>query len=38
MTALAEPLSWLWLAAKTVFFLWMSLSAVEIVVVAYQQF
>ena len=38
MAALAEHFSWIWLAIKGAAYLWISLSAVEIVVVAYQQF
>ena len=35
---LSTPLSTLWLAAKVAFYLLLSLSSVDVVVVAYQQF
>ena len=35
---LSKPLSTLWLAAKVAFYLLLSLSSVDVVVVAYQQF
>ncbi|MHA1598070.1 MAG: hypothetical protein ACTSV1_05045 [Alphaproteobacteria bacterium] len=38
LNSLPAPVSILWLAAKVVFFLLLSLSSVDVVVVAYQQF